>query len=136
MFRRLGNALRRFMYGRYGSDQLNMTLLITSVGVSLTNSILSAFLYENQVYATVVYPILYVVMMGLLVLTIFRCLSRNIYKRQKENRRFLAFFSRLKDRQHRYFRCPGCKQQVRVPRGKGKLSIRCPKCGQKFVKKT
>ncbi len=136
MFRRLGNALRRFMYGRYGSDQLNMTLLISSVAVSVINSILSAFLYESRVYATIVYPILYVIMMGLLALTIFRCLSRNIYKRQKENRRFLGFFSRLKDRQHRYFRCPSCKQQVRVPRGKGKLSIRCPKCGQKFVKKS
>ncbi len=136
MFRRLGNALRRFMYGRYGSDQLNMTLLISSVAVSVTNSILSAFLHESRVYATIVYPILYVIMMGLLALTIFRCLSRNIYKRQKENRRFLGFFSRLRDRQHRYFRCPSCKQQVRVPRGKGKLSIRCPKCGQKFVKKS
>ncbi len=136
MFRRIGNAFRRFMYGRYGSDQLNMTLLVGAVVLSLINSVLSAFLYENRVYSAIVSPLLYLLMLGLLGLNLFRCFSRNIYKRQKENRRFLNFFTRLKDRQHRYFRCPGCRQRVRVPRGKGKISIRCPKCGNKFTKKT
>jgi predicted phosphohydrolase len=42
----------------------------------------------------------------------------------------------LKDRDHRYFDCPRCRQRVRVPRGKGKISISCPKCHEKFVKKT
>ena len=45
-------------------------------------------------------------------------------------------FDRLKDRQHRYFDCPKCHQMVRVPRGKGKISITCPRCREKFVKKT
>lgn len=136
MFRKIGNAFRRFMHGRYGSDQLNMVLLAGAVLLSLVNTILSMFLRESSIYASIVSPALYVLMLVLLGLNIFRCLSRNIYKRRQENRRLLNLFTRLKDRQHRYFRCPSCKQRVRVPRGKGKLSIRCPKCGTRFVKKT
>ena len=44
MFRKIGAALRRFMYGRYGSDQLNMAILIAAVLLSLINSILTVFL--------------------------------------------------------------------------------------------
>ncbi len=136
MFRKIGNALRRFMYGRYGSDQLNLTLLVTAVALSLLNSLLSVFLYESTAFTRVVSPSLYLLMLVLLGLSLARCFSRNIYKRQQENRRFRSFFTRLSDRQHRYFRCPGCKQRVRVPRGKGKLNIRCPKCGNRFLRKT
>ena len=67
---------------------------------------------------------------------LFRTLSRNTYKRYQENRKFLQIFDRLKDRQHRYFDCPKCRQTVRVPRGKGKIAISCPKCGEKFIRKT
>jgi ribosomal protein L37AE/L43A len=67
---------------------------------------------------------------------IFRMMSRNVYKRYQENRKFLQFFDRIKDRQHRYYDCPKCRQTVRVPRGKGKISITCPKCREKFIKKT
>ncbi|MBQ5468228.1 MAG: hypothetical protein IIT62_04915, partial [Oscillospiraceae bacterium] len=62
--------------------------------------------------------------------------SRNIEKRNRENRRFLAFRSRLTDKQNRYYRCPNCKQTVRVPRGRGKICIKCPKCSEKFVRKS
>ena len=62
--------------------------------------------------------------------------SRNTYARYEENRKFLRFFDRLKDREHRYFSCPKCQQPVRVPRGKGKIAITCPKCREKFIKKT
>jgi ribosomal protein L37AE/L43A len=92
----------------------------------------------------------------LMIYAIWRSLSRNTYKRYQENRKFLQFFDRLKDRQHRYFDCPKCRQPVRVPRGKGKIAITCPrckqtsrvprgkgkiaitcpKCGEKFVRKT
>ena len=68
--------------------------------------------------------------------SIFRMLSRNTYRRYRENRRFLLLIDRFRDRQHRYFDCPSCRQSVRVPRGKGKIAITCPKCREKFVRKT
>ncbi len=124
------------MYGRYGSDQLNMAILVAAVLVSLTNSILTVFLRESTVYSGIVAPILSVIVYGLLIYSFFRMFSRNIYKRQRENRRFTQLWMRLKDRNNRYFRCPNCKQTVRVPRGRGKICIRCPKCGEKFTRKT
>lgn len=136
MFRRIGAALRLFMYGRYGSDQLNMAILVAAVLVSLTNSVLTVFLRESTVYSGIVAPILSVIVYGLLIYSFFRMFSRNIYKRQRENRRFTQLWMRLKDRNNRYFRCPNCKQTVRVPRGRGKICIRCPKCGEKFTRKT
>ena len=124
------------MYGRYGSDQLNMAILVAAVLVSLTNSVLTVFLRESTVYSGIVAPILSVIVYGLLIYSFFRMFSRNIYKRQRENRRFTQLWMRLKDRNNRYFRCPNCKQTVRVPRGRGKICIRCPKCGKKFTRKT
>lgn len=136
MFRKIGSAFRRFMQGRYGSDELNMALLVGAVLLSIVNALLGLFLRENFVYASVVSPVLYTLMLLLLGFNIFRCFSRNIYKRRQENRHFVNFLTRLRDREHRYFRCPSCKQRVRVPRGKGKLNIRCPKCGCKFIRKS
>ena len=124
------------MYGRYGSDQLNMAILVAAVLVSLTNSVLTVFLRESTVYSGIVAPILSVIVYGLLIYSFFRMFSRNIYKRQRENRRFTQLWMRLKDRNNRYFCCPNCKQTVRVPRGRGKICIRCPKCGEKFTRKT
>ena len=124
------------MYGRYGSDQLNMAILIAAVLLSLINSILTVFLRSSQVYSTIIAPILSVAVYGLLIYSFFRMLSRNIYKRHRENRRFTQLWTRIKDRNNRYFRCPNCKQTVRVPRGRGKICIRCPKCGEKFTRKT
>ena len=73
---------------------------------------------------------------GLMIWAISRSLSRNTYRRYQENRRFLQAINRVKDRQNCYFDCPKCRQTVRVPRGKGKISITCPRCHEKFVKKT
>ena len=47
-----------------------------------------------------------------------------------------GIFEKLKDREHRYYACPKCRQPVRVPRGKGKIAITCPKCKERFIKKT
>ena len=76
MFRRIGAALRRFMYGRYGSDQLNMAILVAAVLVSLTNSVLTVFLRESTVYSGIVAPILSVIVYGLLIYSFFRMFSR------------------------------------------------------------
>ena len=136
MFRRFGSSLRRFLYGRYGSDNLNLALLVLSVVISLLNTVLTFFLSHSAVYVSIIYPLLYVVVMVLLGFMLARSLSRNIQKRRKENQAFLRLRSRLFDYRNRYFRCPKCRQTVRVPRKKGKISIRCPKCGEKFIRKT
>ena len=117
---------RHFMLGRYGTDKLNMWLLGIGCGLSLL-----ALLVPQ--------PVRYVLTLlsqALLIWAIFRTLSRNTYKRYQENRKFLQLMDRIKDREHRYFDCPRCRQQVRVPRGKGKIAITCPKCREKFIKKT
>ena len=120
-------GVRHFMSGRYGMDKLNMAILWAGVICSL----LSAMIRVQPVNL-----IFWVLSYVLMILSIFRILSRNTYKRYQENRKFLQIFDRLKDRQHRYFDCPKCRQTVRVPRGKGKIAITCPRCREKFVKKT
>lgn len=126
--------MRRFLYGRYGSDQLNLTILIAAVALSLLNGILSIIVPVNvAVYLNLV---LSIAMYALLGVALFRTMSRNIYKRQRENQKFRNLWTRLTDRHNRYFRCPKCQQIVRVPRRRGKINIRCPKCGERFIRKT
>ena len=120
-------ALQRFMMGRYGTDKLNMFLLI----IGLVATVLAMFV-RNPIPDLILMLLSYT-MMGIVI---FRTLSRNTYKRYQENRKYLLFLQKLKDREHRYFDCPKCHQQVRVPRGKGKIAITCPKCREKFIKKT
>jgi Ca2+/Na+ antiporter len=120
-------ALRSFMAGRYGTDRLNMVILCTGLVASILSMMVSV-----QPLNLILWALSYVLM----ILAIFRSLSRNTYKRYQENRKFLQVFGRMKDRQHSYFDCPKCRQMVRVPRGKGKIAITCPRCREKFVKKT
>ncbi len=119
--------LRQFMAGRYGTDRLNMAILCIGLAASLLSVWVKAFPF-NVIFLALSY--------GLMIWAICRSLSRNTYKRYQENRKFMLIFDRLKDRQHCYFDCPKCHQTVRVPRGKGKISITCPRCREKFVKKT
>ena len=126
-FQRMGYALRNFMVGRYGTDKLNMAILCTGLAVCLVSAFIDAAMV-NLLLTAVSY--------GLMIWALYRSFSRNTYKRYQENRKFLQFFDRLKDREHRYYDCPKCRQVVRVPRGKGKIAITCPKCREKFVKKT
>ena len=128
-FRRLGAGikagLQRFMAGRYGTDKLNLTIL----GVGVVLCVLSALIPPAALVLTVL-------AYGLLGWALFRTLSRNTYKRYQENRKYLMLIDRFKDREHRYFDCPKCRQSVRVPRKKGKIAITCPKCKEKFIRKT
>ena len=124
---KLSAGLRSFMAGRYGSDRLNMVILCAGLVASLLSTMLRVFPW-NLVLMLLSY--------GLMIWAIFRTMSRNTYRRYQENRRFLLVFDRLKDRQNKYFECPKCHQTVRVPRGKGKISITCPRCREKFVRKT
>ena len=130
-FRQLGYKLKmglvRFMSGRYGTVKLNSVLLWTGLILCLVAMCLP-----------VGWPNLSVSLLSqvFMIVAVFRCFSRNTYKRYQENRKFLFMIQKLRDREHKYFSCPKCRQSVRVPKGKGKISITCPKCREKFVKKT
>ena len=126
--------IQRFMYGRYGMDQLNKFLM----GVCLVLLVISIF---------VRFPLMNILVFALLILMYFRMFSRQIYNRAAENTKYMnltggirrsltGFKTKVKDKDHNYYTCPNCKQTVRVPRGKGKIEITCPKCKTKFVKKT
>lgn len=128
------NWLRQIMEGRYGSDQLGMVLL----GVYLVLTLLSRLFRSSllSLLATVI-----------ILWAFYRMFSRQINRRQAENARFLEAVSpmvrrynvnkcRRQDKEHCYFKCPNCGQQLRVPKGKGKLSITCRNCGASFEKKT
>lgn len=124
---RLSAAVQRFMAGRYGTDRLNMTIL----GVGLAACLISPF-FKNVSINLMLTALSY----GLMIWAVCRSLSRNTYKRYQENRKYLHFIERIKDREHKYFDCPRCRQPVRVPRGKGKIAITCPKCREKFIRKS
>ena len=128
-FQKISLAMRRFMTGRYGTDKLNMALL--SVGLVLC---LLSMLFRR--FAPWVSFGMTLLSYAIMIWCIFRCFSRNTYKRYRENRKYLQFLERIKDRDHRYYNCPRCRQPVRVPKGKGKIAITCPRCKEKFIKKT
>lgn len=124
---KISYGFRHFMEGRYGTDKLNMVILC----IGLVFSLLASFVSGASVkllFTMIAYVFMF--------FAIFRTMSRNVYKRYEENRKFLLFFQKLKDKDHRYYNCPRCRQQVRVPKGKGKISITCPKCREKFIKTT
>ncbi len=123
MWQRLKYQLARFSAGRYGNDRLNMALVILGIVLLLLGMILRLGILVWLAYL----PILY---------SCFRSLSRNGSARRREGAWFESLLPRLRDRKNRYFSCPKCRQVVRVPKGKGKISIRCPKCGERFIKKT
>lgn len=126
---------QQFMIGRYGSD--SFTLFLTISGLVL--SILSNFRHLR---------FLYLISLILIFYAVFRTFSKNYEKRRKELNWYLRWserpkaeikvlLSQFRDRKtHRYFRCKNCKTVMRVPKGRGKIEITCPKCRMKVIKKT
>lgn len=131
--------LIRFMQGRYGIDQLSKFLLITGLAVVL----LSAFFGEAAVSM-----LLYIFGWGVVIYCYFRIFSRNVQKRYAENQAYLMktykirnWFQNQKNiwqqrKVYHIYTCPSCKQKIRIPKGKGKIEVRCPKCGTTFIKKS
>ena len=111
---RIVSGMRRFMMGRYGSDKLNTALLMTGVVICLISAIVP-FALVKLIAMALCY--------GLMFWAISRMFSRNTYKRYQENRKYLQFLERIKDRQHRYYDCPRCRQQVRVPRERERFPL-------------
>lgn len=132
------NFLQRLMYGRYGTDQLNLFLLVV---------FLLLWLAEAFVRNQVAIAVLSWISLLLAAAMIFRIMSRNYSRRRAENDAFLKVFgpvihwfkrkrNQARDKDHVYFKCPTCSQTLRVPRGKGKISITCRNCGTVFQEKT
>ena len=136
---KLREMLAKFMYGRYGTDRLNMFLLIVLIVCAGLN------LFVRNGYFSIVMSSWETL---LIVLYHHRMFSRNIQKRYAENQKYLSlenkvkrFFGRTKYIQEQrkdfhIYTCPQCRQKIRIPKGKGKISVRCPKCGAEFVKKS
>ena len=124
----------RFMQGRYGIDQLNSFLMIVCVICFIVNMFIGSIVLTFIAYGTWLF-------------VIFRMFSKNIYARNRENDKYLNFFSPLsrwlklklrskQDPSNKYFSCPKCKQMVRVPKGHGTVVVTCPNCQNKFEKRT
>ncbi len=131
MFRKMLDAFRRFMYGRYGGDQLFFALIIIFFVINIVNTFVGSF-------------VLAFLQSVLFVWTVYRYLSKNIYKRREENRKFLEIWYKIKnfftymhdkirDRKVcRYRKCKFCHAALRLPIKKGKHSVKCPRCGKSF----
>ena len=129
------NKYRQFMYGRYGADELSFALTIISIIIM----IVSNFDKLRFLYFVALIP---------LAVAFWRSLSRDTNARYNEKVKFLKlikgpkekinlFIKKIKDRKtHRFFTCSKCKATLRVPKGRGKINITCPKCQNSFIKKT
>ena len=130
--RKVGNALARFMYGRNGADQLSYATLALAIAADVVQALARGEWVKRGlgIAGTI-----------LLVLTLWRMFSKNLGKRRAENQKFLEkvwwpmlrknrdLRQRTADKEHKYFTCPACGTVCRVPKGKGKIVITCPKCG-------
>lgn len=134
-FVKLQSALYRFMYGRNGSDQLNVALLVVYLALWLVGGLIASVFKSSILHLVVNF-----LMTALAIIIFARMFSKNLTKRRAENAKFLAWWypvknrisgmkARRADKDHKYFTCRTCKTICRVPVGKGKIVITCPKCG-------
>lgn len=140
-FQRIGGAFARFMYGRNGWDQLNQALF---GGYLILWIVEIAFSFLKNGPAVRVCE---AVLFALMLFIFFRMFSKNLYKRRTENQKWVSWYYGLKnknagakarhaDKEHKYFTCKECKTICRVPAGKGKIIITCPKCGAQIQAKS
>lgn len=126
--------LRQFMAGRYGTDKFNSFLVVAAIVL--------------MVISWFTMPVIYTLSLVVVGYAIFRMLSKNTAARSHENVKYLYYYDKVRGRfaryktmwqqrnTHRFFRCPACHQQVRVPKGRGTIQITCPKCRAVFTKRT
>ena len=138
---KIRTAFYRFMYGRYGTDTLSKVILWCYSGVLILYLILSvvfSFTMAGNALATTILNVCYFILSGTLAyLLISRMFSRNISKRRAENEKFCGFFklrhNMYRDRKtHVYRKCPKCRAVLRLPRAKGKHTVVCPRCRNRF----
>lgn len=146
MIKNLRYRLALFMQGRYGTDQLSRFLSLVVIVLIVLDMAANAFLaFPGVRFFVRISGILYTI---LLFVIYFRTFSRNIPRRYAENRKFLAlrekissFFRRSGHNagqriEYHIYKCPQCRQKIRIPRGKGRIMVRCPKCGTEFMKQS
>ncbi len=127
--------MTRFMYGRYGNDQLSKLYLGIAMVCLVVNLVTRLDLF-------------YVAGLGFLIYGMYRSFSKDIAKMSAQNQKYLNWrYQRIvkynqtkkhlaQRKVYRFYKCPGCSQKVRVPRGRGKIMITCPKCHAEFMKKS
>jgi len=127
------NGFKNFMTGRYGTDQFTVALLITGMVLTFIGNVLDLYFLTMITYV-------------IFFACAYRTMSRNILARRKENNKFLHYWNPTRtwlkakynilksSKDYKYFKCPNCKQELRVPRGKGKITVTCKKCNTKFIK--
>jgi len=130
---RMNWNMQRWMQGRYGQDELGGFLSLLSLILILLSSV-------SPVFTAIAFACLF--------FSMFRCYSKNLEKRRRERAAWLKIVgkprnwfalqkNKWKDRKtHRYFKCGNCGQILRVPKGKGKIVISCPKCHKEHTRKT
>lgn len=133
---------------RNGADELNVTLIVLSILLFLLYPI-----FDNEA----INASLLVVSLISLYFALFRTFSTNLAKRREENDNFVSFFKgenkeekerrkkeekakkekRKEDEKiYSFFFCPKCRKELRVPKGKGKIKIKCPNCSEEFIRKS
>lgn len=123
------------MDGRYGTDHLSQGLIILSIVLLVLGRFIGGSFFLLLSYLPLGFGI-------------YRIFSRQIYKRRGENIKFLKAIApmrselalikrKFKDRKtYKYFKCPSCKKETKVPRDKGRIIITCPSCKEKFEGRT
>lgn len=140
-FQKIGGAFARFMYGRNGWDQLNQALFRGYLILWVVE--LVCFFLKKGLAVRVLESVLFFLM----IVILFRSFSRNLSRRRTENQKWVGWYcgrknrsagakARHADKEHKYFTCKNCKTICRVPVGKGKIIITCPKCGAQINAKT
>lgn len=133
----------KFMRGRYGADEFSRFLVWVVIGFWVVSIILRSAGRDSQPLATAGVVTDYISFVAI-IYCLFRMFSKNISKRQKENRLYLKYKTNITgifrakntDKTYKIYKCPQCGQKVRVPKNKGKIAISCPNCKKEFVKRT
>ena len=134
-FSEIRNRFMRFMIGRYGVDRMSTELAVLAFVLYISNILFRSTLL-NYLF------------LGIILYVYYRMFSKNISKRALENQTYLKKTQHIRHqladikeqwrvrKTHHIYKCPTCQQKIRVPRGKGRISIHCPKCHSDFIKKS
>ncbi len=125
--------LQRFMIGRYGVDDFSKFLLGTALALCILDIFVDNVILNSWFFVIIIYAY-------------FRIFSKNTMKRYQENLKFLQIKNKVLSRwnseksimkqrkTHHIYKCPTCQQKIRIPKGKGRICITCPKCKTEFTK--
>jgi len=127
------NKLQKFMYGRYGVDDLCKFLFKVYICLIIID------LFVNN-------KVLFILELLVIIIMFYRFLSKNIYTRSNENQKFLKVKNKLlkpfinikrnmKDKEHIYKKCHKCKKTLKLPlpSKRGIKHAKCPHCGKRVT---